>query len=167
MKIKTTFLTAVLLALSFPVLGAEPPAVNSPAAQAVQAFYQFHFHHDIGFGEKSLKAREKWIDAGLYDLLTKELKKPQTPDEVPDIDGDPFTGSQEYPNAIRVTKATESGDTADVAVVFEWPKGGNPPRPATIQLRKDAKSGSWKIADIVLAGGYDLAKDLKQNLSKK
>jgi len=167
MKMKKIFLTILFLVLSLPALGVEPAAANSLAAQTVREFYRFHFHHDMGFSEAGLKARAKWIDASLYDLLLRELKKPQSPDEVPDIDGDPFTCSQEYPNKIRVTKATGSGDTAEVAVVFQWPKGGNPPRPATIKLLKDAKSGSWKIANIVLEDGYDLAAHLKQNLLKK
>ena len=167
MKNKTILLAILSLVLSVFAFDAESSAAGSSAAQVVEAFYGFHLHHDMGFSEAGLKAREKWIDAGLYDLLSKELKKPRSPDEAPDINGDPFTCSQEYPNAVKVTKATESGDRAKVDVVFQWPKGGNPPRPATLTLLKDAKSGDWKIADIVLADGYDLAKDLKQNLKQR
>ena len=156
---------ALLVAASLPAIAAEPKPADASAAKTVEAFYAYHFRHDMGFSEKALKERQKWIDAGLYHLLLQEIKKPQSPDEVPDMDGDPFTCSQEYPNAVRVTKAAENGDTADVAVVFEWPKGANPPRPATITLKKDA-TGAWKIANIVLSDGYDLTKDLKQNLSK-
>jgi hypothetical protein len=166
MNIKVTLLAVAFLGLTSPVYPGEPTDLNSPAAQTVRSFYQFHFHHSMGFSEAGLKAREKWLDTGLYDMLLKELKKPQSPNEAPDMEGDPFTNSQEYPNSFQVTKSTETGDAATVNVVFQWPKGGNPPRPATIQLRKDAKSGAWKISNVV-SDGDDLVADLKKSLSQK
>jgi hypothetical protein len=47
-------------------------------------------------------AKRAWLAPELLDLCKAYFKKPVPADDVPEIDGDPFTDSQEYPKLFRV-----------------------------------------------------------------
>lgn len=122
---------------------ATPPAAASPTG-VVRAFYTFHFAHDMGFTDASVQAKAAWLAPELIDLCRAYFKKPQSPDEVPDVDGDPFTDSQEYPKSFRVGRSATSGKTAKVPVVLSWPH-----QQRTISVQLTEQHGSWKISNIV------------------
>ena len=48
---------------------------------------------------------------------------PGAPDEVPAINGHPFTNSQEYPYSFQIGASKQSKFTALVSVSFRWPDG--------------------------------------------
>jgi hypothetical protein len=79
----------------------------SPPAQRVRAFLRFHLAHDTGFTTRNLEARKAWLAPTLYRSLQYELKRQtafqaKNPDEVPFINGDVFTSSQEKPTGYRL-----------------------------------------------------------------
>jgi len=156
------FVAVIILAFSMAALAAGgdkgAPATKAPAvapADAVKAFYKFHFAHDMAFTQKNVDARKAWLSPGLLGLLSAELKKPVKPDDVPDIEGDPFTDSQEYPSSFQVGEATVQADKASVPVTFVWPaeKKG-----ATVKLI--IVSGEWRIDDILFDGDEPLRETL-------
>jgi len=49
------------------------------------------------------------------------FRQPWRPDEVPAINGHPFTNSQEYPSSFQVDASKQSKFTALVSVSFRWP----------------------------------------------
>jgi len=124
------------------------PAATSPAVSVVHAFYTFHFSHGMGFTEEGVRARAAWLAPDLLAKCAAYFKKPAAKDEVPDIDGDPFTDSQEYPGSFRVGQARTSGSVAMVPVVLSWPD-----RERRVQVELHAVRGSWKISDLIYEGG--------------
>jgi len=94
-------------------------AAQKPEDVAI-TFYKFHFAHDMGFTPETVQQRSQWLTADLMNLCKKYFAMPEDPDEVPAIDGDPFTGSQEYPDTYKVGTATVSGSEAKVPVTFIW-----------------------------------------------
>ena len=142
--------------------GQKPANNGSDAKAAVKAFYAFHFQHKFDYSLPGLKLRHRWLDENLYRLLVAELKKPVKPDEVPDLDGDPFTNSQEYPNGFRVGKSEQDGKLATVDVIFFWKdkKKVLDTKRVKVQLAKSAEG--WKIANVIAEGGDDLIKFLKR-----
>jgi len=79
------------------------------------------------------------------------------------MEGDPFTGSQEYPTSFRVGESTVADDSAKVPVTFLWGSKNRKPqdqRKTVIELIKN--NGAWVIRNIVQADGQDLLTDLRR-----
>src|SRR6266536_1398959 len=90
------------LALCAVPVHARQPDRQFAATATVRAFYKFHFSHDQTFTPKTLVRRRKWLTPELYDLLRYELERDTPKDEPPEIEGDPFTDSQEGPTSFRI-----------------------------------------------------------------
>jgi hypothetical protein len=131
-------------------------AAATAAAATVWAFYAFHFSHDMAFTRAAVRARRPWLSPDLLARCRAYFAKPDDPNEVPAIDGDPFTDSQEYPRTFRVGAATVEGDTARVPVAMVWP--GTDGRIVTVVLV--SVGGAWRIADVRYAGGEPSLREL-------
>ena len=143
--LKKALLLFVLAVMVFPLLAAGGAKAPAPGpADAVKAFYTFHFAHDMGFTEKNLTARKGWLSPELFGLLAAELKKPTSPNEVPLIEGDPFTDSEEYPKSFKVGDASIQTDKASVPVTLIWPD-----EKTSVTVKLVLASGEWRIDDVV------------------
>ena len=129
-----------------------PVSVPGTPSATVRAFYGFHFAHDMAFTPESLRAKADWLAPDLQELCEKYFQRPTSPDEVPPIDGDPFTDSQEYPKSFQVGAARVSGEAAWVPVRLRWSHG--PPRSVTVHLVRIARH--WRVWDIRFAEGSSL-----------
>jgi hypothetical protein len=94
----------------------------------------------------------------LLALCRAYFAAPSPADEPPEIDGDPFTDSQEYPTSFRVGAAAIAGDTALVPVTFSWTGGDH--RVVTVVL---VARGRWRIADV----RYERGETLREELTTK
>jgi hypothetical protein len=139
------------------ILLAGPPTTAGSPATTVRAFYAFHFAHDMAFTPESVRAKADWLAPDLLALCETYFERPTSPDEVPPIDGDPFTNSQEYPKRFRVGAAQVSGEAAWVPVLLEWSRGR--PRSVTAHLVRIARR--WRIWDVRFADGSSLRKLLE------
>jgi len=110
------FVTILLCSVA---LFAATPVAQKPEDVAGE-FYKFHFAHDMAFTPQAVQQRSQWLTPELMDLCKKYFAMPEDPDEAPDIEGDVFTGSQEYPDTYKVGAAAVSGSTAQVAMTFIW-----------------------------------------------
>ncbi len=148
----------VAIAVAGVAHAAERAAGASPAA-SVRAFYAFHMAHDMAFTLEGVTQRAAWLTPDLAGQCRSYLSRPSPPDAVPEIDGDPFTDTQEYPTAFHVGKAVVSGSTARVPVRFRGP--GKNRRSVRVELV--AVQGSWLIDDI----RYDSGTSLRALLAPK
>jgi len=146
---------ALGLALAVPAPSATAP---SPSAVA-QAFYAYHFAHDMAFTPEGVTARSAWLAPDLLALCRSYFARPSRPDEVPEIDGDPFTDSQEYPGSFNLGKAVVSENTARVKVSFSGP--GKTRRSLQVILAR--VDGSWLISDVEYGEGRSFRKLLATN----
>ena len=150
------WLTITVLLPCLMGISAEEPKAPPGPKDVVQKFFEIHFAHEMGFTRASLEAKESWLSADLARLLHQELNKPASPNEVPNIDGDPFTDSQEYPKGFRVMDVSVKGDKATVRVRFTWPQQS---RVLNVLLVRE--SGQWRIDDFV----YDKDQSLRKLVS--
>lgn len=133
---------------------AVPEQAGTSARAVVRAFYAYHMAHNAGFTPAALKRRARWLSPGLLARCRTYFATPQPPDEVPPIDGDPFTDSQDYPTAFRIGGVTEAGDTARVRVTLTWPGPGGDRRTVTAVLLRAV--GAWRIDDVRPGDGPSL-----------
>ena len=127
-------------------------AAGSPEA-SVQALMVQHFKTDMALSTRSLAAKAGWLAPSLMLRLSSFLAAPGTPDEVPVLDGDPFTDSQEPPSAFAVGAARIKGQRAELFVRFESP--GRVPTRVLWQLQR--QGGRWRVNDLRYSDGTKLS----------
>jgi len=122
----------------------------------VERLLEQHFNGDMGFTPETLKSKTGWLSDRLQHRIARYFAKPASADEVPAIDGDPFTYSQEYPLRFAVGKAKMVRGAAQVPVRFA---DGVRDRVVTYILTRDG--AAWKVDDLHYEDGADLARLLK------
>lgn len=150
-KSKGLWLFAVIV-FGLSPLFAQPNGPNPVLVDQVTAFYRFHFAHDMRFTRATVKARSAWLTPGLLKICAVYFANPDAPDQVPAIDGDPFTNSQEYPNSFEVGTSKQSKFTALVSVSFRWPDG----RKRSLSLTLVEQKRKWLIDDVRYPDGTSL-----------
>ena len=126
------------------IIGDGPSAV-------VQALFADHFKHDMAFTAESTQRKERWLSKGLLQKIRAYLARPDSGDEVPSINGDPFTDSQEYPTEFKVGDASVDQATASVKVMFTLAGAKS-----QLELRLAVEDQAWKITDVRYQEGSTL-----------
>jgi len=155
--LRMMFVIACVLTAGAAIAADNPAGDPKAASEAVDAFFKFHFAHDMGFTQEAVQQRREWLSPGLLEDCKKYFAQPQDPDEVPEIDGDPFTDSQDYPQSYEVSKTEVTGESAKVPVTLQW----NESEKRTITVDLKWISGKWKIDDIGYESGDSLRKMLQ------
>lgn len=130
-------------------------AATTPEAQ-VQRLLEVHFNGRMGFDAASVKAKRTWLSARLQRRIAAYLVRPGNPDEVPAIDGDPFTDSQEYPTRFAVQAAQVATPLALVPVRFA---DAYREKVVTYVLLREADF--WRVDDLRFENGERLSTLLK------
>jgi hypothetical protein len=106
----------LLLGLDNVVWTLRPVRPAATPAEIVQELLVTHFTHDMAFTPASVAGKRGFLSAALQARITRYLATPGSPDEVPKIDGDPFTDSQEYPDrfTLGVVRTTPRGAVVPV-----------------------------------------------------
>lgn len=128
---------------------------NSPEGR-VQRLLEAHFKGDMGFTPASTERKQDWLSKGLKHRVALYFAKPVSADEVPVINGDPFTASQEYPTRFAVNKASVSGSSAEVPVRF-----ADAYRNRSVTYRLVRERDVWRLDDLLYEQGETLQGLLK------
>lgn len=136
-------------------VGALAPS-GSPE-HAVQSLLEAHFAGRMGFDEAHWSGLEAWLSAGLRDSIAAYRTAPWPVDEVPPINGDPLTDSQEYPTRFAVGSALVEGDRAMLEVAFADAYVRR--RLRYLLVREGAR---WQVDDVVGEDGSRLSTLLAQ-----
>jgi hypothetical protein len=127
------------------VLDRSPGALarDDQPQRPVQLLLEAHFNGDMGFLPALVANKDGWMSAGLRDRIAKYFAYPWPADEVPPINGDPFTNSQEYPVLFSVREGLINKDRASVPVRFD---DGHAARAIDyLMLREE---GAWRVDDL-------------------
>jgi hypothetical protein len=129
--------------------GALAPA-GTPEA-AVQALLETHYAGDLGFTIQSVAGKGEQLSIALRQALADYFAQPWREDEVPPINGDPFTDSQEYPTRFAVGAAKVDGDAAEAEVRFAdgWVA-------FDLRYRLRREDGAWRVDDVMGRDGSSL-----------
>ncbi len=137
----------VLLILLVPLAVACARREDTPQA-IVQELFADHFMTDMAFTPASVARKRQWLTPGLGREIDAYFARPTKPDEVPPIDGDPFTNSQDYPSSFAVGETTNGAEMATVPVVMTT---GAEKQTVKVQLVR--QSGAWLVYDLAYEDG--------------
>jgi hypothetical protein len=120
-------------------------APDTAPAGVVQRLLERHFTGDMSFDAARVASYSKWLTADLRQRIAAYFTRKRDPGEVPPINGDPFTNSQEPPTRFSVALGTARGDTAMVPVQFGFERSTSQ---VTYVLRREG--GTWRVDDLRL-----------------
>lgn len=153
MKRKSMMALAIIIFSFSPVVSfGQLSNKSSLEAAAVKAFYGFHFKNKFDYSNRGLRQRQRWLDAKLYKLLMAENRHSAAmskQNQAPDLNGDPFTGSQEYPNEFRIGDTRQEYGKAFVEVVFVWREKEKVLDERNIEVELSKAGNLWKISNII------------------
>jgi hypothetical protein len=115
---------------------------GTPEAE-VQRLLEAHFADDMGFLPDLVGDLRPHFSAALGKAIDLYFGYPFPQDEVPPIDGDPITDSQEYPVLFSVREATLDERAARVPVRYD---DGYRARTVEFVLRREGDA--WRVDDI-------------------
>ena len=128
---------------------------DSPSGR-VQSFLERHFAADPATALRDFAARRTWWSRGLSRLIERYNARAPRPDEVPAINGDPFTDSQEYPTRFSVGRARVQAHRASVPVTF-----ADALQRRVLVYRLVREGGQWALDDIDYGRGEHLRQALR------
>lgn len=134
--------------------GAQAPS-TSPAG-VVQRLLERHVPASPRFTAATMDELRPFTSAGLQAAARAWMAQPGPADEVPVINGDPFTDSQEPVLHFGVGRAMLRGDRADVPVQMV-----DEARRWTLHYQLRRGADGWRIDDVRLRDGTSLRKLLK------
>ncbi len=111
----------------------------------------------MGFDPKTIALKSPWLSAGLKIRIAEYFARPVPAGEVPLIDGDPFTDTQEYPNRFAVDISQIQDEKARVQVSFA---GYRFFRRVNYELVYE--NGTWQIDEL----GYEQGESLGSLIGK-
>jgi hypothetical protein len=101
-------------------LSCAPGALAAPDAPSgvVQRLLELHYGGAMGFTPATVDAKRRFLTQALVRDTADYFDRPVPPDDVPVLNGDPFTDSQEYPTRFAVSDADVEAGSARVPVRF-------------------------------------------------
>jgi hypothetical protein len=141
----------LLLGLDNVVWTLRPARGASTPAEVLQELLITHFTHDMAFTPESVARKNAFLSADLRARIGRYLAAPQSPDQAPEINGDPFTDSQEYPDAFFLGRARTAARRTTVPVNFLGD---------LLKRRVDyvlvSEGGRWVVDDLVDERGQSI-----------
>lgn len=132
-------------------------ASKSSAEGVVQRFLEAHFAGDMGFSPEALATKRRFFSKALERKIDTWFAKPQDPNVAPEINGDPFTDSQEYP--ARFSVAADDKTAARISVPVEF---ANADLKRTAFFEMTRQKGRWLIDDVAYEDGSKLSALLEE-----
>lgn len=126
-------------------------AADSSPEGCVQRLLEAHFAADMGFSPATVASKRDLLSAALHADITAWFAKPSDPNDVPEINGDPFTDTQEPPRRFAVQGAHGDDDVRLVPVRFAdgWQQH-------ELQYRLVREQGRWRVDDVLGRDGIGL-----------
>jgi len=114
----------------------------SPEAAVLELLRQ-HMTRDMAFTKGSAARKASLLTQSLTRAIAGYFARPVPRDEVPVINGDPFTDSQEYPSGFTVGAVLRVGSRATVPVRFD-----EEGRSKLVEYRLQLSGTTWRVDDL-------------------
>ena len=140
------------------VLRWERASIAASPEATVQLFLIAHFAGGMALSRESIDVQRARLTDALVAKFTRWFARTASSDEVPDLNGDPFTDSQESPESFELARATVRGERAEIMVTYR--DAADARYPVRFQLAR--VKGAWRIDEV----GYRDGQLLSQLLAR-
>ncbi len=137
--------------------------------EIARSFYSEHFADQTGmaFTRENISRKEKFLTPELFKLLQHEFDRQDEfvkthPDEVPFMDGDVFTDSQEYPTGFKVGECKISGESRVAHTVRLFWRNNDKPMQREMKVEVEKRGDKWLINDFIGDKDESLVKTLSR-----
>ncbi|MBL8271912.1 DUF3828 domain-containing protein [Steroidobacter sp.] len=130
---------------------------SSPEA-TVQTLLVQHFAADLDFSPATVAAQAALLTEALSKQMKSWFERTKGSEEPPELNGDPYTDSQEYPNSFQLGKARITGNRAEVTVMYQGE--GRPAYPVHVELVR--VNDAWRVSDLRYRDGQKLSQLLNR-----
>jgi hypothetical protein len=118
----------------------------------VQRFLEAHFAGDMGFWPSAIDSKRGYFTKALNEKMNAYFGRITDPDEAPEINGDPFTDSQDYP--ARFSVRSDDKTTPGVLAPVEFSQAFSR---RTVGFSLKREGGRWLIDDLLFEDNISLA----------
>jgi hypothetical protein len=141
------------LGLDNAVLKWERSRLASSPEATVQLLLVHHFATNLEFSKSSIAAQSSRLSPALLDAFNRWFARTASSDEVPELDGDPFTDSQEPPRQFELAPAKVRGSRAELTVTYR----GEGIAPYSVHVDLVRVQNVWLVDDLRLRGDQRLS----------
>jgi hypothetical protein len=117
----------------------------------VLALFQSHLTHDMAFTPATVARKHAYLTAGLRKAIAAYFRRPVPQDEVPPINGDAFTNTQEYPTRFVPGRASTEGRRAVMPVLV-----GDNAASQVVEVLLHQSGRQWRVDDLRYQDGSTL-----------
>ena len=159
----------MVVALAAGAVSSKPREPNHAApAIAADSFFRFHLRDGCNYGRRDIAKRRHLLSAKLNASFQRyfraEARFHETrPQDIYFYNGDPFTGSQEYPVWYSLGRTRVSGLSAETDIRFYFGRGLNCEQRDNV-VRLTFERGAWKIDDIVDSKGMTIQQEIADRI---
>jgi hypothetical protein len=136
------------LGLDNAVLKWERSQLASSPEATVQLLLVQHFATNMELSKASITAQSARLSPALVGAFERWFARNANSDEAPELDGDPFTDSQEAPNQFELAPAKVQGNRAELTVTYR----GDGVAPYPVHFALIRMKDVWVVDDLRLRG---------------
>ncbi|MBB6095959.1 hypothetical protein HNQ60_004850 [Povalibacter uvarum] len=129
----------------------------SPEA-IVQLLLIQHMSGNMALSRESVASQREWLSARIVEQFDGWFTRTAGNDEVPELNGDPYTDSQESPESFELSAASVKGNEAEVTVTFRDAADARYP----VQYLLSRVDGTWRVDDLRYRDGERLSQLLQR-----
>lgn len=144
-------------------LGKRPDAGDEAQAAVRELLLQHLSEIGRPFDAARVARLQAWLAPSLAEAFGQWFARPPNPDEAPQLDGDPFTDTQEPPLSLTLVALRQRG--AQAAQGVEVDAGANRPHQLTYHLQRIG-TADWHITDIEYGEGVTLRQLIHKELKR-
>jgi hypothetical protein len=119
----------------------------------VQSLLLHHAASGMSLSRSSLAAQQSWLSEPLLAAFDRWFRRSATRDEPPELNGDPYTDSQEPPEAFELSLARVRGDRAELKVTYRDAADAR----YAVDFELVRSKRSWRVNDVRLRNGQRLS----------
>ncbi len=133
-------------------------SIDASPEATVQSLLVQHFANGMSLSTQSIESQSAWLSPTLTERFQSWFAREVPSDEVPELNGDPFTDSQEPPDRFELAAARVQGAYAELTVTFS----GEAMQAYPVQFLLTRTQGVWRIEDLRYRDGELLSRLLAQ-----
>lgn len=133
-------------------------SISASPEAIVQMLLIRHMSGNMALSRESVASQREWLSTRIVEQFGGWFTRTAGSNDVPELNGDPYTDSQESPESFELSPASVQGNAAEVTVSFRDAAGARYP----VHYLLSRVDGTWRINDVRYRDGERLSQLLQR-----